>query len=139
MEWFGTKDVVKVIGFEDMLVLLRSNVVLLNTLERREQTCLIRGTVHADDEEQTMNTMLTSTDTLVTDRLVVVYGRHNLDPKPVEKAKMLRTLGLTRLLVYRGGLFEWLLLQEVFGPEQFPTEGTACTDLLLYRPLPTMR
>ena len=138
LEWFGSKDVVKVIGFEDMLVLHKTKVVLLNTMERANQACLIRGTVHADDEETTMNAMLTSTDPSVTDRLVVVYGRHYLDPKPMEKARALRVMGLSRLLVYRGGLFEWLLLQEVFGHDQFPTQG-ACTDLLLYRPLPTLR
>lgn len=138
LEWFGSKEVVKVIGFEDMLSLLRSNVVLLNTMARGDQACLIRGTLHADDEESAMNAMLTSTDPLVTDRWVVVYGRHTLDPKPMEKARTLRLMGLSRLLVYRGGLFEWLLLQEVFGQDQFPTQG-ACPDLLAYRPSPTLR
>jgi 3-mercaptopyruvate sulfurtransferase SseA len=64
----------------------------------------------------------------------VVYGRHTCDAAPYRKQAQLRSLGISRVYVYAGGLFEWLLLQDVYGSEAFPTRGGPPKDLLTFRP-----
>ena len=40
-------------------------------------------------------------------------------------------LGFRDISIYCGGLFEWLLLQDVYGRSEFPTIGNA--DILSYK------
>lgn len=49
-----------------------------------------------------------------------------------KKYTQLMKLGFFDISVYIGGLFEWLLLQEIYGEELFPTT-TYCKDLLKYK------
>jgi hypothetical protein len=125
------------LSFEDVLLFLEKpqRMYLLNTLPLSDQACLIQGTIEGQNEEEIVNAMLTGTEPQNTDRYLIVYGRHGLDPSPERKCRKLRSLGLSRLGIYKGGLFEWLLLQEVFGETMFPS-SSRCTDLLKYRPDP---
>lgn len=123
------------LSFEDLLSYLQrsQSIYLLNTLPVAEQDCLIQGTIEATKEEEIINAMLTETNSDITERYLIVYGRHCLDQTPKIKCRHLRSLGLVRLGIYKGGLFEWLLLQDVFTASSFPTTSK-CRDLLQYRP-----
>ena len=66
------------------------------------------------------------------DRKIIVYGKNCNDEKIFNKYKQLIELGFTNVYIYIGGLFEWLLLQEVYGDEQFPTTSYQL-DLLKYK------
>ena len=44
------------------------------------------------------------------------------------------SLGLTEVYVYPGGLFEWLLLQDIYGDDSFPTTKKEL-DILKYKPV----
>ena len=120
------------IGFEDVLVATSqpSKYILLNTLDAATQQCLIHTTMHIDIEESTINEMLNKYDT---PKRIIVYGKHCADESVGKKYKQLKTLGLTDVYVYHGGLFEWLLLQELYGEETFKTTSKV-NDILKYRP-----
>jgi hypothetical protein len=42
-------------------------------------------------------------------------------------------LGFENVYIYRGGMFEWLLLQDIYGFDEFQTTSKI-TDLLKYKP-----
>jgi hypothetical protein len=42
-------------------------------------------------------------------------------------------LGFKNVRVYPGGMFEWLLLQDIYGAASFPTTSKE-TDILKYKP-----
>ena len=124
------------IGFEDIMdtVLKNSHAfALLNTLPPTEQDCLITGTLSAFSEESVMNQLISSNKA----HYIVVYGRNANDPTLIKKYEQLTKFGFVNVHVYLGGMFEWLLLQEVYGAETFPTTSK-CKDLYKYRSAKTL-
>jgi len=119
------------VGFEDIKYIIHnsSNTLLINTLSNTEQTCLIYGTISYDKEETVINEKL---DKLETNIIIVIYGKNSCDESINKKYKQLSTLGFKKVYIYAGGLFEWLLLQDIYGSTEFPTT-TVCKDLLYYR------
>jgi rhodanese-related sulfurtransferase len=103
---------------------------LINTLPIHEQFCLIQGTLDAHAEEQTMNDMLYSFHT--SEKKVIVYGKNADDESIWTKSNQLRQHGLRDVYVYSGGMFEWLLLQDIYGDLQFPTTSKQL-DILRYK------
>jgi hypothetical protein len=134
--FFQTSNKSHKIGFEDVLVASSqpSKYILINTIESNNQHCLIHNTVSIESEETLINQMLTSYDTSKT---VIVYGKHSADETVDKKYNQMRTLGLMNVYIYVGGIFEWLLLQEVFGEENFKTTSKP-KDLLKYKPPQTI-
>ena len=51
-----------------------------------------------------------------------------------KKYKQLQELGFVNIYVYPGGLFEWLLLQDIYGHEDFPTTSQEL-DILKFKPI----
>lgn len=127
---FLSPGVPRKIGFERMLDAQKepSKYVIINTLPTNEQQCLIAGTLAACDEELVINELLNS----YSDKTVVIYGRNSADVSPEKKHKQLVSLGLRDIFVYSGGLFEWLLLQDIYGTGEFKTTSK-CVDMLAYR------
>jgi hypothetical protein len=123
----------KPIGFEDVKIALKNptQYILINTLPSGEQDVLIRNTIPLDREEIVINAQLN--DYNAPDLPVIVYGRNSCDLTAETKQTQLRSLGITDVYIYSGGLFEWLLLQEVYGTEEFPTTNTIPADTLRYR------
>ena len=126
------------VGFHDVLHVTSriargdSYTILLNTLPSNQQQYLIRGTIACEREETYMNELIKGGATSLDKYTVILYGKHGTDETPVGKRTQLMNLGFTRVYVYAGGLFEWALLQEVYGVEHFPTQGTPPRDLLHY-------
>ena len=52
--------------------------------------------------------------------------------KVYEKYNQLVQLGFTNISVYIGGLFEWMLLQDIYGDTSFPTTSKQL-DILRYK------
>ena len=63
---------------------------------------------------------------------IVIYRENCTDNKVILKYNQLYKLGFANLYVYIGGLFEWLLLQDIYGFNSFPTT-TKENDLLKYK------
>lgn len=131
MNWFFKKQIEK-ISFEDVQnALIDSRFYLINTLDIHEQECLIKSTIYANDEEKTINDMLENIN--VPDRKIIVYGKNTNDNKVDLKVEQLLLLGINELYIYPGGLFEWMLLQDIYGDEMFPTTSKVL-DMLKFSP-----
>ena len=63
---------------------------------------------------------------------IIVYGLHHTDLSVVQKYNQLKKLGFKNVHIYFGGMYEWLLLQEVFGTINFQTDGTI-KDIVDYK------
>lgn len=120
-------------NFEDVQYAIRKSneFILLNTLLADEQSCLITGTINALSEEQIINDMIHSINT--PDKRIIIYGKHSNDNSPYTKYKQLQNLGITDIIIYSGGMFEWLLLQDIYGMKAFPTT-CKMIDILKYKP-----
>jgi hypothetical protein len=127
---FFSPGIPRKIGFERVLSAQNSpaKYVIINTLPSSDQGCLIAGTLALLDEERVINELLNS----YIDKTVVIYGRNSTDDSPDKKHNQLVSLGLKDILVYSGGLFEWLLLQDIYGSGEFRTTSK-CGDLLAFR------
>lgn len=121
---------IRKIGFETLLA-RHTTTILLNTLPESNQSCLIAGTIECADEEIRLNEAIQQGTVSYLE--IIVYGMHACDPTPETKYAQLRALGFSRVSIYPGGLFEYLLLQDVFGATTFPTRGREL-DILRYRP-----
>ena len=125
----GMVQSIQKVNFEDIQNASKSNIILINTLSSREQDCLIVNTIHCDREEEIVNKYLKSNP----DICIYVYGKHNMDDTAYKKYEQLIQLGFTNAYLYIGGLFEWLLLQDIYGHEDFPTTKKEL-DILKIKP-----
>ncbi len=110
---------VRKINFEDVLIAISDyNTIIINTLANDNQSCLIDRTVSYLRETELINTLLSSSRT---NARIVIYGMNSSDESIVAKYNQLNKLGFTNIYVYVGGLFEWLLLQDIYGDDMFKT------------------
>jgi hypothetical protein len=123
----------KKINFEDIQLICKKQrpfSIIINTLDSNEQKCLIQGTILADKEENTINELIQNKSFHIT---IVIYGRNCQDEeKIIKKYKQLQKLGFKNIYIYCGGLFEWLLLQDIYGVDEFPTTFKE-NDILKYK------
>ena len=132
---FKSSSKTKRVGFEFLKKRMKNtnsdSFIMIHTLKMSEQLCLIQGTLPAEKEETRINEYMTDYNHQID---IVVYGKNSTDETAEKKCEQLIHLGFTNVHWYVGGLFEWLLLQEVYGKTEFPTDGL-CRDLLYYRAL----
>jgi len=124
-----SSSIIKKINYEDIQN-RNKNVLLLNTLSETKQACLIKGTIHAKDEERLINDYYKQGEL---GKTIFLYGEHSNDPCLNNKYNQLLSLGFTNIYVYLGGMFEWLCLQDIYGEDLFPTTSEV-VDLLQYKP-----
>lgn len=128
-KWFSTS--IKKIGFEDIkYAICHKEYLLINTLDSHNQGCLIYGTVSLGEEEAILNRFIEDSDQGSVK--IVIYGRNSTDSSVDRKAEQLSSLGFQEVYIYSGGIFEWLLLQDIYGSGEFPTIGK-CRDPIDYR------
>ena len=102
----------KYVGFEDIKYIINNNkFLLINTLHSNNQNLLIKNTTHIDQEEKIINDLIS--DYKTPDKSIIIYGKNSCDMTVIEKYDQLYKLGLRELYIYGGGLFEWLLLNEI--------------------------
>jgi len=121
------------IGFDDVLEAIKSpgSHYLINTLPITEQDCLIHNTLPCDKEEELINTLLESYE--INTKKIILYGKNGCDNTVYAKYDQLTKLGIAGVHIYVGGLFEWLLLRDVYGSALFKLKGST-DDILKYRP-----
>lgn len=121
---------IKKINFEDMQHAIKDNEksVIINTLTPDKQQCLIKGTITIEEEIKILNHYL-SKDTKIR---IIIYGINACDPTMLQKYNQLMNLGFYNIYIYPGGMFEWLLLQDIYGEDVFPTT-TKEKDLLRFK------
>jgi hypothetical protein len=117
------------INFEDMQAGINNKeYIIINTLRENQQHCLINGTLSMGNEEDILNTYLKTNRSV----RIIVYGMNSTDINVKKKYEQLGALGFFNVFIYSGGLFEWLLLQDIYGKELFQTTANE-RDILKYK------
>jgi len=120
------------INYEDIQFIIKNpeGYLLINTLSTSEQNCLIVNTININNEENIINTCIKRG---AKDIKIVIYGKNSNDEKLYNKYTQLNSLGFYNVYIYTGGLFEWLMLQDIYGEKEFPTTNKEL-DILKYKP-----
>ena len=128
----GNNYSIKKINFEDVQYVIKNNemFMLINTLSHEEQKCLIYNTSDVKKEEELINQFIKIGNYNVK---IVIYGKNCNDEYVYKKEEQLRKLGFNNTFIYSGGLFEWLMLQDIYGNLEFPTTSYDL-DILKYKP-----
>jgi rhodanese-related sulfurtransferase len=128
---------IKKISFEDIQFVINNtdnSYVLINTMNSLDQECLILNTLSHEKEEVLINEYMKQG---IKNKKIIIYGKNTNDEKIVTKYYQLINLGFYNVYVYSGGLFEWLLLQDIYGFNEFPTTKKEM-DLLKFKPLKSL-
>ena len=120
--------------FEDVLHTMTSpdKFRLICTLVLSDTPCLIQGTVPIDTEEAIINSLLNTP--AKHNCHIIIYGKNANDKSIVTRYTQLRSLGFSKVYLYLGGMFEWMLLQDIYGDISFPTTKKI-QDILVYKPV----
>tara|TARA_Y100000816_G_C26037448_1_gene543229 strand:- start:448 stop:882 length:435 start_codon:yes stop_codon:yes gene_type:complete len=124
------------IGFEDVLYSLKNKdkFIIINTLTHNEQNVLICNTLPSTEEESIINSIIQKKN--ISAITIIIYGKNYNDTSVEAKYDKLIECGFKDVAIYKGGLFEWLLLQDIYGKNNFPTSGKEI-DILKFKPLKT--
>jgi biopolymer transport protein ExbD len=107
------------INFETLKEMQKDGVIIIHTMDENEKV-LIVGTIVAEKESEKINKMLSKNDY---EKDIIIYGKNCHEYKKlIKKQEQLFSLGFKNVYIYLGGIFEWLLLQDVYGQKEFPTE-----------------
>lgn len=118
------------VNYEKVQQARLTRCILIHTMEENEKT-LIQGSLTAEMELKSINELMSKNEF---DTSIIIYGRNDHDyDNLMTKQKQLKSLGFRNVFIYLGGMFEWLLLQDVFGANLFPTT-VAKVDLLRFAP-----
>ena len=126
----GNIQSMKKINYEDMQSVIKNPEIylIINTLAPTEQQCLIINTVFANEEEAIINKFIKENKSI----RIIIYGKNCNDETINKKYQQLYSLGFYNIFVYLGGMFEWLMLQDIYGKDLFPTTKKEL-DLLKYK------
>jgi len=136
----GNSYSMKKINYEDMQTVVKNPelYMLINTLPVNSQECLISTTVSVDKEEAIINKYLKENRGIK----IIVYGKNCNDELVDKKYQQLLSLGFNNVYAYMGGLFEWLLLHDIYGKELFPVNNANASkkniDILKFKPPPLL-
>ena len=128
----GNSQTIQKINYEDIQYAIKNSeqYLLINTLVESEQNCLIPNTININKEIEMINNFIKMGNKQVK---IIIYGRNCNDEKIYSKYNQLNSLGFYNLYVYTGGLFEWLMLQDIYGNSEFPTTKKEL-DILRFKP-----
>lgn len=135
LSWLSPPPLERVTYEEVHSALRDTGVCIVSTFPAHDQSCLIARTLSPQEEERRLNDHLKRGEARCP---IVVYGRNAADGAPDKKCRQLQNLGFTSVRLYAGGLFEWVLLQDIYGAELFPTTSV-CPDPLRFKSAPTPR
>lgn len=131
----GNSQSMQKINFEDIQTVIKNPEIylLINTLQAKDQKCLIVNTIYFDQEESIINKYMREGKNIK----IIIYGQNCNDETIQKKYQQLLSLGFYNVFVYMGGLFEWLMLQDIYGNELFPTTKKEL-DLLKFKSKPIL-
>ena len=118
------------VNYEDIQEAIKdNNIMMINTLNTDNQGCLIERTTTIKSEVKVLNESLTKNKEI----RIIIYGMNANDDTTLTKYEQLIKLGFYNVFVYPGGMFEWILLQDIYGEELFETTKKEL-DILKYKP-----
>lgn len=125
----GNIQSMKKISFEDMLYSIDNKYTIITVINDMN-SCMIQGTIPIINEESVINNYYNNNNLSLP---IIIYGYNNCDENIVKKYKQLTELGFKNVYVYPGGIFEWLLLQDIYTSKIIKTNKTEL-NLLKYKP-----
>ena len=126
----GNTTSTRKVNFEDVQYSMKNKnkFLLINTLNTSRQDVLIKNTVPVNKEEELINQLIKSNQNIN----IIVYDENANAPNLMKKYEQLIGLGFINVFIYPGGLFEWLLLQDIYGYDNFPTSSQE-RDILKFK------
>ena len=126
----GNTTSTRKVNFEDVQHSMKNKnkFLLINTLNTSRQDVLIKNTVSVNKEEELINQLIKSNQNIN----IIVYDENANAPNLMKKYDQLISLGFVNVFIYPGGLFEWLLLQDIYGYDNFPTTSQE-RDILKFK------
>uniref|UniRef100_A0A6C0BAD1 Rhodanese domain-containing protein n=1 Tax=viral metagenome TaxID=1070528 RepID=A0A6C0BAD1_9ZZZZ len=120
-------QVSKKVSFQDIQhAQTNERTIIINTLSEQEQAILIYKTVPISNEiSQVENAIKLKNN-------IIIYGKNSNDESIYIKYNQINKLG-GLVYIYVGGLFEWLLLQDIYGSDMFKTTNKTL-DILKFKP-----
>ena len=129
---------IQTVSFEDIQYAstIPDKYYIICTMPEQDTHGLITSTVPVLQEERLINSAILKNKTKQVH--ILIYGKHFKDETTIKKYNQLKQLGFIHLYIYTGGLFEWLLLQDIYGDQAFPTTSKI-SDILTYKPPDTIK
>jgi len=125
----GNSVSINKLNYEDINILIKRNdCLIINTLSVNMQECLIINTVNVAEEEHYINESLKNNKY----KTIIIYGKNCTDKSIYSKYNQLIELGFINVNIYVGGMFEWMLLQDIYGDEEFSTTSKEL-DILKFK------
>ena len=130
--FFNNYETLNKINYENIQELIKNsdNNYIINTLENNLQDVLIPKTINYYEEENIINSLISNYNF---NEVIIIYGKNSSDETIIKKYMQLKKYGFINIYIYSGGMFEWLLLQDIYGKDLFPTKGYTL-DILRYKP-----
>ena len=127
-----SQNKLKYISFVDLQNIVKAphNYLIINTMDSNKQDCLIKNTINISEEERCINELVNQYDYY--SKKIIIYGENCNDNSVEEKNNQIYNLGFKHVFIYKGGLFEWLLLQDIYGNNEFQTTSQIL-DILKYK------
>jgi rhodanese-related sulfurtransferase len=128
----GNTQIIQKMNYEDMqyIIFNKDNNIIINTLNENEQQCLIPNTINPTQEVEILNSLIKNNNKKIR---IIVYGRNSNDEQIYKKYNQLNSLGFYNVFIYVGGMFEWVMLQDIYGEQEFPTTKREL-DILKFKP-----
>jgi hypothetical protein len=105
-----------------------AHAILITTITDNHGSHRIKNTLSPDTEVEIINQHLASSENTE----IIVYGLNCADTSVFNKYEQLISFGFTNVFIYCGGIFEWMLLQDVYGADTFHINH-AVDDMLKYK------
>lgn len=116
-----SSDFVNFSAVHKIIVTAYSTSVLIHTMKIEDEQYLISKTLTASQEEDKINLWIAEHNF---EQHIILYGYSHVDMTDlIQKKQKLRAYGFTNVFIYLGGMFEWLLLRDVYGEIEFPVTG----------------
>ena len=93
----GNKQTINKVSFEDIQWIIKGDhkkYLLINTLDKKQQDCLITGTIPIDKEVEIINKFLKKSDTNI-----IIYGKNTNDSTIYNKHQQLLSLGFNKVYI----------------------------------------
>ena len=131
----GNIQTINKISFEDMKFCITNNNLIISVIDKKDESCLIKGTTTSIHEERVINDLYQNSNF---NELCIIYGYNCNDMNVAKKYKQLLEMGFKNVHIYTGGLFEWLLLQDIYGDKLFETTSYEINHLK-YKPIASIK
>ena len=92
----NTTGIIK-INYEDMQYAISNKIVIINTLNSVQQSCVIKNTICIEEESELINTLLQN---YRTSEKIIIYGKNSNDHKIFDKYEQLIKLGFRNVYLY---------------------------------------